>query len=533
MDKRTLEKEKRLVAEMEANKSSLTTQELEELLRLKCRTDFLTYAKFITSGVFKPYKVHRVICEFIQKIADGDRAYARTVISLPPRTGKSMLISKIFPSWQMGRSSMAQFIMSSYALGLSQENSRAVLNFIRSDKFKWVFPECEINPEICNLTTIRTNTGGLIKVASAGGNVTGFGFGSLTHTELPGVGILDDLLADGNSEAVMESTFAWVQTQFLTRSLPNNAIISMGTRFHKDDVTGRLVSVAPDVWKILNVPAICVDEESDPLGRKLGESHWEEFFPVSSLNVIRKNIGEKDFEALYQGNPITIGGAIFKHHWIQTYTYDPSVDQKYTYVFMTVDTACKVKTRNDYTAVCVWGHVKNEIHLIDVILERYDFPDLLKEINTYITLYRVRAVYIESAQTGVALAQTLRKTLKISVKELMPTQDKVLRANSIAPLVESGHVRINENIPNFEERIAELTSFPYIRRDDFVDAFVYGVIVLRDEIGITLRSPIKTISAPQPLANNEIKTKTQEVLTQKVSKIFSAPVYKPNTLKYR
>lgn len=527
MDKQTLIEEKQMVKDLESRKSSLSKNELEELLRLKCRTDFLTYAKFITSGVFKPFPVHRVICDFIQKIADGEPEYRRTVISLPPRTGKSLLISKIFPSWQMGRSPLAQFIMSSYAMGLSQENSRSVLNYIKSDKFKWVFPECDIDSDKCNLTTIRNLNGGLIKVASAGGNVTGFGFGSITNEELPGIGILDDLLADGNSETIMESTFAWVQTQFLTRALPNNAIISMGTRFHKDDVTGRLISAAPEEWKILNVPALCTDEETDPLNRKLGESHWPEFFPVAALNVIRKNIGEKDFEALYQGNPITMGGAIFKHHWIQTYSYDHNSDQRYSYTYMTVDTACKDKTKNDYTSVCVWGYSKqnNEIHLIDVILDRFDFPDLLKEIKTYISLYRVRSIYIESVQTGAALAQTLKKTLNISVKELIPNKDKVLRANSIAPLVEAGYVRINENITNYEERIAELTSFPYIRRDDFIDAFVYGVMVLRDDIGIGVKTTIKT-SDPKPQINTSsdftpIETKTQNVLTPKVSRIFT------------
>lgn len=533
MDRKTLEKEKNLVLELEANRGNLSNEQLEELLRLKCRTDFLTYAKFITGGLFKPYPVHKLICRFVQNIADGVEEYKRTAISLPPRTGKSLLISKIFPSWQMGRSPTAQFIMSSYALGLSQENSRAVLSFLDSEKFKWVFPECTVYIDKCNLTTIRNEHGGLIKVASAGGNVTGFGFGCLDEEQLPGIGILDDLLADGNSDTVMESTFAWVQTQFLTRSLPVNAIISMGTRFHKDDITGRLLSASAENWKILNVPALCVDEDTDPLNRKLGESHWSEFFPVEDLLVIKQNIGEKDFESLYQGSPVTVGGSIFKLHWIQTYRSTKS--HNYSYLYLTVDSACRERTQNDYTCICVWGykHESSEIHLIDVILTRLEFPDLVKEIQRITSLYKVRAVYIEGAQSGISLAQTLKKSLRILVKELIPSKDKVLRANSISTIVENGYVKINENLQNLDERISDLTSFPYIRHDDFVDAFVYGVMVLRDEIGLSLKSQIRT-SKPAHLMIDAIPTKTQDVLTPQVSRIFVASSEKNlGKLKYR
>jgi predicted phage terminase large subunit-like protein len=529
VNKTQLAKEKAMVLDLESRKKYLTMSELEELLRLKCRTDFLTFAKFVTNGVFKPFDIHRVICEFVQKISEGDPEYRRCVISMPPRSGKSMLISKIFPAWQLGRSPSAQFIMSSYALGLSTENSRAVLETVKTEKFAWVFPECNINKDACNLTAIRTTTQGLIKAASAGGNVTGFGYGVISFEDLPGVGILDDLLADGNSEAVMNSTFEWVQTQFLTRGLPNNAIISMGTRFHKDDVTGRLLTAAPDEWKVLNIPALCVDEETDPLGRHLGESHWKEFFPVSALNLIRKNIGEKDFESLYQGNPTEAAGSIFKHHWIQT--YDPSVTKVvYSYVYMTVDTACKDKTKNDYTAMCIWGFNKasQEVHLIDAELERLDFPDLVQKIKTLIALFKVRAVYIEGAASGLPLIQTLRKSIKVSIKELIPSKDKVLRANSVAPIVESGHVIINENLANLEDRISELTSFPYIRTDDFVDAFVYGVMVLRDVIGLhSSREGIK-LSSENPYGEQEQivdhtirENNTPKILTPRVSRIFS------------
>lgn len=486
MNKAEVKAEKQTVKEMEEDIKSLSASDKQELLRLKCRTDFLTFARYMTSevpiaGKFTPFKVHHIIGDFLQRIGDGDEDYKQSAISLPPRTGKSLLISKIFPSWQMGRSPTAQFIMSSYALQLTNENSRTVIEYISHEQFKWIFPECEIDRDKCNLSTIRNNNGGLIKIASAGGNVTGFGFGVISDEELPGVGILDDLLADGNSATVMESTFAWTQAQFLTRGLPNHSIISMGTRFHVDDVIGRLLKADPEGWKELNVPALCIDEENDVLGRELGESHWPEFFPVQNLQAIKKSIGDRDFNSLYQGRPAGEQGAIFKEMW---FDYHSKNLGKYSFIYATIDTAYKADRMNDFTAICIWGYDRkhNKLHLIHYILERLEFPDLEKIFPTLIKQWKIRCIYIEGRAQGVPLIQTLKRTVNISIKELIPNKDKVLRANAVAPIVEDGVVSLYENLPNLAERIAELTSFPFIKNDDFVDAFVYGVTVYRDEI---------------------------------------------------
>lgn len=487
MNKAEVKAEKQTVKEMEGDIKSLSASDKQELLRLKCRTDFLTYARYITSevpiaGKFTPFKVHNVIGDFLQKIGDGEEEeYKQSAISLPPRTGKSLLISKIFPSWQMGRSPTAQFIMSSYALQLTSENSRAVIEYISHEQFKWLFPECETDRDKCNLSAIRNNNGGLIKIASAGGSVTGFGFGVISDDELPGVGLLDDLLADGNSATVMESTFSWTQAQFLTRGLPNHAIISMGTRFHVDDVIGRLLKADPEGWKELNVPALCIDEENDVLDRKLGESHWPEFFPVKNLESIRKSIGDKDFNSLYQGRPAGEQGAIFKETWFDYHTRNLS---KYGFIYATIDTAYKAERMNDYTAICIWGYDRgnSKLHLIHYILDRLEFPDLEKIFPQLIKQWKIRCIYIEGRAQGVPLIQTLKRTVNISIKELVPNKDKVLRANAIAPLVEDGVVSLYENLPFLAERVSELTSFPFIKNDDFVDAFVYGVTVYRDEM---------------------------------------------------
>lgn len=487
MNKAELAKEKQLVKEMQSRIDSLNHDEKKELLRLKCRTEFITYAKFITrsvsnSGVFTPYRVHDLICQYVQSVCDGEEDYKRTTVSLAPRSGKSMLISKLMPSWQLGRSPSAQFIMASYALKLTHENSRAILNYVTSDMFKWIFPECTINERDCNLRTIRAAQGGIIMSASAGSGVTGFGFGVTSNDDLPGIGILDDLLEDGNSTQVLESTFKWTATQFLTRGLPNNCVMSIGTRFHKEDVIGRLLKSDPDGWLELNVPALCLDEENDPLHRKLGESHWPEFFSVETLEQIKKQ-DEQTFNTLYLGRPQGENGAIFKDTWFD-YRDNNLKTGSYEYVFATADTALKKGEMNDSSVICIFGVVRKSrnLHLLYVYKEKMEFPELLKAMPVWLKTWKVRAMYIESRASGLPLIQMLRKELNIPVKEVIPTKDKILRANEVSPVAESGKVSIYSEIPMLGELMSELCAFPFIKHNDFVDSFCMGLKVFKDEI---------------------------------------------------
>jgi len=485
VNKAERDKEKRLVVEMSANIEKLSSSDKKELLRLRCRTEFITFAKFITreistNGVFVPYKVHSLICDYVQGICDGDPKYRRTVISLPPRTGKSLLISKLMPTWQLGRSPTATFILASYALKLSSDANRSILAYATSEAFHWIFPECEVLEKNSNLKTVRSEQGGYIMSASTGGGVTGFGYGVISDDDLPGIGIMDDLLEDGNSPQVLDSAAGWCMTQFMTRGLPNNCVASVGTRFHKEDISGRLIASDPDLWLQLNVPALCVDEETDPLGRKLDESHWPEFFPTSALESIKKQ-DPKTFEVLYQGRPQGESGAIFKDFWFEQ--HDKNLTN-YEYVYATADTALKKGEMNDSSVICIFGVVRKtrKLHLLHVYREKMEFPELLKALPLWLKTWRVRALYIESRASGLPLIQMLRKELQIPVKEVVPSKDKIARANEVSPIAEDGRVSIYDAIPSLGDLMSELTSFPFTKHDDFVDSFCMGLKVFRDEI---------------------------------------------------
>lgn len=485
VNKAERDKERQLVVEMSKDVEKLSASDKKELMRLRCRTEFMSYAKFITrevssSGIFQPYDVHKLICNWAQNVSDGNPDYQRTAISLPPRTGKSLLISRLLPSFALGRSPSSQHILASYALKLTTENSRSILEFVTSEAFQWLFPECTIKRTDCNLKVIRSQQGGIIMSASAGSGVTGFGFGSISNDDLPGLGILDDVIQDGTSPQTLESTWGWVSQQFGTRMLPNYALMSVGTRFHVADTTGRLIESDPERWKVLNVPALCIDEDNDPLDRKLGESHWPEFFPSSVLESIKKQ-DQKTFDVLYQGQPQGEDGSIYKLHWFEEHENNR---EHYEFVYATADTALKKGEQNDSSVICIFGVVRKsrKLHLIHVFSDKLEFPELLKIMPKLMKSWKVRSLYIEARASGLPLIQMLRKELQIPVKEVVPTKDKVLRANEVAPIAEEGRVSLYSKIPGLSGFISELTSFPYVKSDDFTDAFCSGLKIYRDEI---------------------------------------------------
>jgi predicted phage terminase large subunit-like protein len=117
-----------------------------------------------------------------------------------------------------------------------------------------------------------------------------------------------------------------------------------------------------------------------------------------------------------------------------------------------------------------------------VYKEKMEFPELLKAMPVWMKLWRVRALHIESRASGLPLIQMLRKELKLPVREIIPTKDKILRANEVAPVAEDGRVSIYSEIPNLDKLMSELTSFPFTKNDDFVDSFTSGLRIYRDEI---------------------------------------------------
>lgn len=442
-----------------------------ELLALKCRHDFSLFCKFVTSGRFKPFKIHNLTTRTLQQVANGD--IKRLMLSCPPRSGKSFLSSQLLPAWQQGRSPMSQNIMASYGLKLSRENAEAVLAIMNEERYKLVFPEIRLKSAE-KISEIRNRRGGIIRIASVRANVTGLGFGVLEADEFPGLVILDDLLADGYSKSIKESTWNWLVTQLLTRALPNAGYLMIGTRFADDDMHARLLETQGELWQQLNIPALAIHGPSqDPLGRRVGESHWSEYFPVKKLQEIR-SADERSFSCLYQGIPTNAETGLFAS---EHFSYcEHATLPRMSFTFAAVDTATSSNEQADESVMAIFGvDASRNLYLINLIAGKYDFGDLTEVVRMHSRNYSIRTLIIEKTPTGKALGDSLKKPLAgVNIEYVVAAKDKFSRASQVLYTVRGPRFKVSRGIIDWDETLKQFVEFPY-GKDDRVDAIVYGI----------------------------------------------------------
>ncbi|NDB94481.1 MAG: hypothetical protein EB165_07585, partial [Euryarchaeota archaeon] len=249
---------------------------IQEYKNKAARTCFLAFADAMLDGKLKVAPFHEIIATNFEDIANGK--CQRLIISCPPRSGKSML-SQVFVAWLLGRDQETQHIIASYGATLSNRFHRGIVGYLKHKRFKSIFPEwLGFEPD----SKYDMRGGGFILATSIGGVLTGFTAGSKTP-DSAGVGalVIDDPLKDSTSKKALENLESFWGEQASTRRTNRWAQVLIGTRFHEHDLHGVLMAgdglwdeeENPAGWKWINIPGICENEASDPLGRKNGETH--------------------------------------------------------------------------------------------------------------------------------------------------------------------------------------------------------------------------------------------------------------------
>ena len=320
------------------------------------------------------------------------------------------------------------------------------------------------------------------------GNRNFFANGILVHNCL----IVDDPYKnwqEANSSLIRERMWDWWGSTARTRLEPGGIALVVHTRWHQDDLIGRLLQAQEEggeKWRVVNFPAISDD----------GEALWPERYDVPALEEIRRSIrSQYIWEALYQQRPTPREGGLFRAAWLRYYSIqgeylrltrfdehnrplpDVIVSRREAMVFVTADTATKAKTSADYSVIATWlfHRATGSLALLDVIRKKVDTPDLLPLLSGACLQAKAKFVLIEEASSGTELIQLLRKNNAciggIPVKSyLTGSLDKVARSAPAQLRMESGMIYF----PAFEtawkaECVAELLSFPKSINDDFVD----------------------------------------------------------------
>ncbi len=451
----------------------------ELLNRRKARTNMWSFCKYTMPSY---ESASHLIALDLALMAVERGETKRLIVIMPPRHGKSEKISVRFPCWYLGKHPLDSIVQAGYAESIALTHSRKARDVFVSREMVGLFPKVRYRPERRAQETIiperqaahewGTVQGGSYYAVGIGGGLTGRGFN---------VGIIDDPVKDAEeaeSQTYREKVWNWYTQVFYTRQAPEAAIIIVMTRWHADDLVGRLLKLSAkdpkaDQWRILHFPAI-----------KDGKALWPERYPIEVLERIRAGQadnpeepgqGSRAFESLYQGNPTLIEGQIIKREWWKFYKERPNFNR----VIHSWDIAAKDKIQNHYSVCTVWGEADNGIYLLDVWRNKVEFPELKRTAEALDGRDSPNAVLVEDASSGIALNQELQRNTRIPVIPVLAKGSKEVRAKAATPMIEAGRVFLPGSAPWLHEYIEELAEFPNGANDDQVDSTTQALSYLR------------------------------------------------------
>jgi predicted phage terminase large subunit-like protein len=456
----------------------------------KARNHFIDFVRYVwPSAILGEH--HKRMASAFDRIAKG--TLKRLIVNMPPRHTKSEFASYLLPAYLMGRNPALQALEATHTAELAVKFGRKVRDLMDSDRYKELFPEVLLKQDSKAAGRWDTNKGGSYFAVGVGGAVTGRGADIL---------IIDDPHSeqDAMSDLALDNAWDWYQGGPRTRLQPGGAIVLVMTRWGTKDLTARLLKAqanrSADRWEVIEFPAIL------PSGNPL----WPEFWKLEELEAVKASLSAQKWNAMYQQQPTNDEGAILKREWWRVWPHDdpPVVN----YIIQSYDTAYSKKETADFSAITTWGVFYPDqdsgpnIILLDVKRGRWDFPELKRIAKDEYKHWNPDNVLIEAKATGVTLQQELRRA-GIPVTMYNPGgrragTDKVSRANSVAPILESGMVWAPETLWA-EELIEECASFPNGDYDDMVDSTTQALMRFRAGNFISLESDYPDESRQQEL----------------------------------
>lgn len=426
-----------------------------------------------TDAEYQDTWFHEILASiFQQALKDLEQGKdVRIILECPPRHGKSELATKKFPAWALGKHPEWPIIVASYSSDLATEFGQGTRDIMQSPSYQSIF-SARLRPDTTAKGKWMTDQDGGYTAVGVGGSITGKGFK---------IGIIDDPFKnreEADSEVVRESRWSWYRSTFYTRREGVTAIIVINTRWHTDDLVGRLLKQQEeaeknhelhyDKWQRITFTAIATEDDNH---RKKGEALWPAKFPISNLLITENTLGPYEFSALYQANPITSANQEFKETWFKRRSW-AEVEALDTRKFATIDPGGK-SLENDRTGI-IRNYVDKEnkwnlkaigVHfdskeLLDYVFKLHDEGFEKIGIEETVYLKAVKPFYDDECRK--------RNKFPNIVPIKQPTTQKQVRIRGIIPRYASGSIfHIEGECWDLE---SELKVFPKGAHDDVPDA---------------------------------------------------------------
>lgn len=424
----------------------------------------------------------RLLNDFLVKAIN--QADSRSMITFAPQEGKSTTVSVWLPIFTLMAHPDWRIIIACATQSLAESFVRQMRDIIRA------------NPQLGLRISPGLDRQGEFKLDGHQGGVYAVGVGGTLNGRPCDLMVIDDPnkdYAEASSPTISGKVFEWYQGTAAMRLAPGAPVIVLQTRWHQNDLIGRLLEEAPDRWELLRIPAQADHRpelgESDPLGREPGEfmisargrtvEQWEQR---------KREAGPKMFAAQFQGTPSPDEGGIFPAEWARYEQplwevqpngarHVPGIGRADHELIQSWDLAFKGTDGSDYVVGQVWLRVGSQAYLLDMVRDRMNFTQTLDAIRGLSAKWpQAYAKYVEDKANGPAVMAMLSGEIG-GLIPVNPEGGKIARANAVSAYAHAGDILLPAPalLPNVGELLEELKLFPASSHDDSVDALTQAV----------------------------------------------------------
>ena len=457
---------------------SIEEDEIQKLLEQEnAVNDLIAFTKY----TWPNYQInwhHREMAKALENLAYQKNQ--RLMIFVPPRYGKSELVSRRYPAWRLGRDPDREIVICAYSAALANGFNDDAQSVMVSPEYREIFPDTRIpiigeHVETRGRKYKRNST--KVEVIDYRGSLYSVG----VNGSFIGMGA-DDLLIDdphkdvheANSETLRNKVWDWWRGTASNRLEGGANVVLCQTRWHKDDLAGRLLyemvhgGEFAEKWNVIQFPAIL---EGDPIGndpRGQGDILWPWKFNRNELMIKRKTAGSKFWSAMFQQSPVVDGGNIVKDDWFMSYDILPNSGEW----AMSWDlSGGSEEKKASFNVGQVWVRSGPNFFIVDQIRKQMEFTETLAVMERFINQYpQCKKILVEKKANGGPAINMLRSKFGRRLMPINPgTRDKVARLEGCAAIFESGNVWLPRYAHWKDDYIDELISFPSAPNDDQVD----------------------------------------------------------------
>lgn len=424
---------------------------------------------------------HHLFIDNLMEIEAG--RLGTLLIAAPAGSSKSQYASRSFAQWWIGRNPSKRILAAGNTMKfIEKEISTLNRNAIETETYHRIFPDIELDSSSrgADFWRIKNNRGSY-KCVGAEGAVAGVRADMF---------LLDDLFPQASAaqrEGEREKVKRWLSADILSRMKPGIKLVAVNTIFHSEDAMSFLISqsekqqktgeeLLPGPTKFIRLAAECDDEENDPLGRKLGEFIWPEFYKEEHWNILKANLTAYEWNCIYQNRPSDIIGTNIDESDFKYFSKYPEniagSEDTVLKTVATVDCAMKASERSDFSVVSIFRqHVDKTWYMVDIWREQKSLSAIAEAIIKLNRIWDINYAIIEEAGMGFQLLDEYSGKLLVPLIAYSPhgKGSKEFRADKIWPYIKTGMILFPQQKAWMQETKKELIGFPNAKHDDIVD----------------------------------------------------------------